>query len=99
MFGLPKKKQTTSKADEINIIIGALERFVSHLEKNDWDDNSKYDWDDHMSIQFEDKKAEAVRQLCHQVSDAFHGKGMTTYSPEGINILKAILEALKKERL
>jgi hypothetical protein len=99
MFGLPKKKQATPKLDEINIIIGVLERFISHIEKDDWDENSKYDFDDHMSIKFDDKRAESVRQFVLQVSEAFPGKWPTAHSSEGINVLRAILEALKKEKL
>ncbi len=96
MFGLPKKKQ--EKVDEIGIIIGALERYISHVEKNDWDKDSGRDFDDHMSIQFDDKRAEAIRQLVYQVADAFPGEFPITYSESGINVLRTILAALKKER-
>jgi hypothetical protein len=96
MFGLSKKKR--EKVNEIAVIIGALERFISHIEKADWDKNSAWDFDDHMSIKFDDKRAEGVRQLVLQVTDAFHGEGTTAHSPEGIEVLMAILAALKKER-
>src|SRR5208282_4017778 len=96
MFGLAKKKR--EKVDEVVVIIGALERFISHIEKDDWDKNSAWDFDDHMSIKFDDKRAEAVRQLVFQVSDAFHGDGKEAHSPEGMDVLRAILAALKKER-
>jgi hypothetical protein len=98
MFGLSKKKQETLKRDEMGVIIGALERFISHIEKNDWDKNSAWDFDDHMSVKFLDKRAEAVRQLVFQVSEAFHGEGTDAHSPEGMDVLRAILAALKKER-
>jgi hypothetical protein len=99
MFGLFSKKQKAPKPDEMVIVIRSLEHYISHVEKNDWDNLSKYEWDDYMGVPFDDERAEALRLLCHQVSDAFHGKGMTTYSAEGMDILKAILGALKKERL
>ena len=95
MFGLSKKKR--EDIDEIGVIIGALERFISHVEKNDWDNDSGWDFDDHMSIKFDDKRAEAVRHLVWQVSDAFPDE-RTTFSPAGIELLRAILAALKKER-
>ncbi|MEO7299097.1 MAG: hypothetical protein ABI042_11045 [Verrucomicrobiota bacterium] len=95
MFGLSKKKR--EEIDELGVIIGALERFIFHIEKNDWDKDSAWDFDDHMSIKFDDKRAEAVRQLVWQVSDAFPGDDKMAHSPEGINVLKAILAALKKE--
>ena len=98
MFGLFKKKQEQPKSDELAVIIRSLENYISHVEKNDWDELSRYEWDDHMGIPFDDKRAEALRVLCHQVSDAFGGDGMVTYSPAGIDILRAILFALKKER-
>ena len=97
-MGLFKKKQVTPKLDEINIIIGALERFISHIEKDDWDKGSEWDFDDHMSIKFDDKRAESVRQFVFQVSEAFPGKWPTAHSSEGIGVLRAILAALKKER-
>jgi hypothetical protein len=90
MFGLSKKTQESPKPDEVGIFICRLERIISQTaDRTDWED---------MSIQFDDKRAEALRQLFHQVSDAFHGTGMISYSPEGMNVLKAILTALKKER-
>jgi hypothetical protein len=98
MFGLFKKKSPKPKLDEIGIIIEALENFIPRFEKNEWDKNSEWHWDDHMSIQFDDKRAEALRQLCWQVSDAFPGEGMICYSPEGLDLLKTVLKILKKER-
>jgi len=98
MFGLSKKKRETPKRDEIGIIIGALERFISHVEKNDWDKNSAWDFDDHMSVKFFDKRAEAVRLLVFQVSEVFHGEGTDAHTPGGMDVLRAILAALKKER-
>ena len=91
MFGLFKKKHEAPKVDELQLFIDRLERILSHAE-------TKFD-DEDMCIQFDDKRAEALRLLYHQVSDAFHGDGMKCYSPQGMDILKAILEALKKERL
>jgi hypothetical protein len=90
MFGLAKKKATAPKLDEVVIIIGRLERIVSGTD-------TRFDWED-FSIQCDDKRAEALRLLFHQVSDSFHGDGMTTFSPAGMDILRAILAALKKER-
>ena len=96
MFGLAKKKR--EKIDEVGVIIGALERFISHVEKNDWDKNSAWDFDDHMSIKFDDKRAESVRQFVLQVADAFPGEHPTAHSEIGMDVLRAILAALKKER-
>ncbi len=96
MFGSSKKKR--EKIDEVGIIIGALERYISHVEKNDWDKDSGRDFDDHMSIQFDDKRAEVIRQLVHQAASAFPGEFPITYSESGMNVLRAILSALKKER-
>jgi hypothetical protein len=90
MFGLAKKKETAPKLDEVAIIIGRLERIVSGTD-------TRFDWED-FSIQCDDKRAEALRLLFQQVSDSFHGDGMTTFSPAGMDILSAILAALKKER-
>lgn len=97
MFGLSSKKQKAPKPDEMAIVIRSLEHYISHVEKNDWDDLSRYEWDDYMGVPFDDKRAEALRALCHQVSDAFPGDRMVTYSPAGMDILRAILAALKKE--
>ena len=77
--------------NEVNVIIAALEKIISHTD-------TRNDWEDLLSIQFKEKRAEALRQLCWQVSDAFHGEGKSTYSPEGMDVLKAILEALKKNQ-
>jgi hypothetical protein len=96
MFGLCKKKR--EKIDEIGVLIGALERFISHVEKNDWDKDSAWDFDDHMSIKFDNKRAEAVRQLVWQVSDAFPCHGAEAHSSAGIDVLRGILDALKRER-
>ena len=96
MFGLAKKKR--EKVDEVGVIIGALERFISHIEKDDWDKNSAWDFDDHMSIKFDDKRAESLRQFVLQVAEAFPGKWPTAHSSEGIDVLREILAALKKER-
>ena len=90
MFGISKKNKEAPKPDEVGMFIERLERIISQTD-------TRFDWED-MSIQFDDKRAEALRQLFHQVSDAFHGEGMVTYSPAGMEVLKAILEALKKER-
>jgi hypothetical protein len=91
MFGLSKKKPDPPKQDEVGLFIDRLERILSQKETD-------FDWED-MSISFDDERAEALRLLFHQVADAFHGDGMKCYSPQGMEILKAILDALKKERL
>ena len=80
-----------SKVNEISIVINALEKILSAAE-------SRFDWEDLLSIQFDDVRAEAIRQLCWQISDAFHGEDAKIYSSGGMDILKAILEALKKEQ-
>lgn len=77
--------------NEINVIITALEKVISHTD-------TRNDWEDLLSIQFDDKRAEALRLLCWQVSDAFHGEDKAIYSQEGMDVLKAILEALKSEQ-
>jgi hypothetical protein len=97
MFGLSSKKEKAPKPDEMAIVIRSLEHYISHVEKNDWDNVSRYEWDDYMGVPFDDKRAEALRILCHQVSDAFHGEGTVTYSPAGMDILRTILVSLKKE--
>lgn len=90
MFGLSKKKNDAPKQDEVGLFIDRLERILSQKETD-------FDWED-MSISFDDERAEALRLLFHQVSDAFPGDSKC-YSPQGMGILRAILEALKKERL
>jgi hypothetical protein len=90
MFGLSKKKEAAPKLDEVAIIIGRLERILSGTD-------TRFDWED-FSIQCDDERAEALRLLFHQVSDAFHGDGTATFSSAGMDILRAILVALKKER-
>jgi hypothetical protein len=91
MFGLSKKKQETPKFDEIAIIIDRLEKITSGRD-------TRNDWEDLFSIQFDDKRAEALRLLFHQVFDAFQTEGTITSSSARMDILKAILTALKTER-
>jgi hypothetical protein len=74
--------------NELNTIIAALEKITSHTE-------TRFDWEN-LNIQMDDKRAEGLRQLCWQVADIFPGDG-TYYSPEGMAILKAILDAIKRE--
>jgi hypothetical protein len=80
MFGLSKKKETAPKLDEVAIIIGRLERIVSGTD-------TRFDWED-FSIQCDDKRAEELRLLFHQVCDVFPGKSK-------MPVLKTILESLK----
>jgi len=75
--------------DEVQILIERLERITSHKE-------TRFDWED-WSIKCDDKRAEALRQLFYQVSEAFPGDG-GLFSPQGMDVLKSILAALKKER-
>ena len=76
-----------SKSNELAVIVDRLEKITSG-------NDTRNDWEDLLSIKFDDKRAEALRQLFHQVSDVFPGEGML-YSPAGMEILKAILKALK----
>ncbi len=77
--------------NEIQVISDRLEKIISHAD-------TRNDWEDLLSIQFDDKRAEALRQLFHQISETFPGDDMVIFSPEGMDVLKAILEALKKEQ-
>jgi hypothetical protein len=77
--------------NEINVIITSLEKIFAKTD-------TRNDWEDMLSIQFKDKRAEALRQLLWQVSEAFPGQSPVIYSGEGMDVLKAILEALKKEQ-
>jgi hypothetical protein len=83
MFGLSKMKETAPKLDEVAIIIGRLERIVSGKD-------TRFDWED-FTIQCDDKRAEVLRILFHQVCDAFPGESK-------LAVLRAILETLKRER-
>ena len=83
MFGLAKKKEAAPKLDEVAIIIGRLERIVSGTD-------TRFDWED-FSIQCDDKRAEALRLLFHEVCDAFPGDSKFA-------VLRAVLETLKRER-
>jgi len=73
--------------NEIKVIISALERITSRTE-------TRFDWEN-LTIEMDDKRAEALRQLCWQVSDVFPGNG-TYYSQEGMEVLKSILDVLKR---
>jgi hypothetical protein len=78
--------------NEINIIIEALEKITSNTD-------STYEWDDLMSVQFKGKEAEALRQLCWQVSDAFPPAQNEWYCNDaGMAVLKTILSALKGKK-
>ena len=83
MFGLAKKKETSPKLDEVAIIIGRLERIVSGTD-------TRFDWED-FTIRCDDKRAEALRLLFHEVCDAFPGDGKLT-------IFRVVIETLKRER-
>jgi hypothetical protein len=76
--------------NEINVIISALEKIMS---KSD----TRNDWDDMLDIRFKDKRAEKLRHLFWDLSEIFPGSG-SLYSAGGMGILKAILEALKREQ-
>ena len=81
-------KMKTAKLNEVSVIIDRLEKIMSGTD-------TRNDWEDLLSIQFDDKRAEAIRQLLHQVSNVFPGDGMMMFSPAGMDILRAILKALK----
>jgi hypothetical protein len=81
-------KKETPKLDEVAVIVDRLEKITSGA-------GTRNDWEDLLSIRFHDERAEALRQLFHAVSDAFPGDGMAIYSPAGMDILRAILKALK----
>ena len=90
MLESSKKKKAVPKLDEVAHIVGRLDRIFAGTD-------TRFDWED-FSIQCDDKRAEALRLLFWQISDAFHGDGMTMFSPAGMDVLRAILAALKKER-
>lgn len=75
--------------NEFTDIVVALEKRISETD-------STYEWDDLMSIRCKDRRAEAIRQMCWLVMDAFPGSRPQDYcSEEGRAVLKAILEALR----
>lgn len=90
MFGSSKKKETAPKLDEVAHIVGRLERILAGTD-------TRFDWED-FSIQCDDKRAEALRLLFWDISHAFPGDGMAMFSPAGMDVLRAVLAALKKER-
>jgi hypothetical protein len=83
MFGLAKKKEIAPKLDEVAIIIDRLERIVSGKD-------TRFDWED-FTIQCDDKRAEALRLLFHQICDAFPDESK-------LAVLRVVLETLKRER-
>jgi hypothetical protein len=76
---------------EIEVVTTALEKIISKTD-------TRNDWEDMLSIQFKDKRTEALRQLLWKISEVFPGEGAQIYSSEGMNVLTAILESLRKEQ-